>query len=47
MTAIDAHGIKPAYIAGFSFPCLATAAVQLYRHGGPFWLMITVFVAVA
>ncbi|QTE03158.1 hypothetical protein [Streptomyces cyanogenus] len=41
------YGIKPAYIAGFSFLCLAAGAVQLFRHGGPYWLMIVLFVAVA
>jgi hypothetical protein len=41
------YGIKPAYIAGFSFLCLTAGAVQLFRHGGPYWWMIVLFVAVA
>ncbi|MDX3697599.1 hypothetical protein PV726_46950 [Streptomyces europaeiscabiei] len=41
------YGIKPARIAGFSFLCLAAGGVQLFRHGGPYWLMIVLFVAVA
>jgi len=41
------YGIKPVYIAGFSFLCLATGAIQLFRHDGPYWLMIIFFVAVA
>lgn len=41
------YGIKPAYISAFSFLCLAAGAVQLFRHGGPYWLVIVLFVAVA
>jgi hypothetical protein len=41
------YGIKPTYIAGFSLLCLTAGAVQLFRHGGPYWLMIVLFVAVA
>ncbi|MCL6737396.1 hypothetical protein [Streptomyces neyagawaensis] len=41
------YGIKPAYTAAFSLLCLTVGAVQLFRHGGPYWLMIVLFVAVA
>ncbi|MGV9273284.1 hypothetical protein [Streptomyces griseosporeus] len=41
------YGIKPAYIAGFSFLCLAVGAVLLFRHDGPYWAAIALFVAVA
>ncbi|MFF9623719.1 hypothetical protein [Streptomyces griseosporeus] len=41
------YGIKPAYIAGFSFLCLAVGAVLLFLHDGPYWLAIVLFVAVA
>ncbi|MEU0005961.1 hypothetical protein ABZ079_17235 [Streptomyces sp. NPDC006314] len=41
------YGMKPAHIALFSYLCLAVGAVQLYRHSGPYWLLIVLFVAVA
>ena len=40
------YGLKPAHVAGFSFLCLIAAAVLLYRHDGPYWLMVLLFAAV-